>query len=339
MVLAEAECAGASPDECAGARWFLAMLRGDMEAAWCASDVIRARGALDPHRFWNGEPLAGQRVMVRCLRGFGDAVQMLRLLPLLRERAGYVIVQAAPELLPLVGCLSGADEVISWAGSAPETMEPAWDVQVELMELPYVLRVQAGQLPIATQYLRLPAETSERAASWLAADGAKQRVRVGLVWAAGSWNPSRSVPVTYFSELLRRARETGVDFWSLQGPHASGEAADLFASGLLRDGSRATTGVLALAAMIAEMDLVITVDTLAAHIAGALGVPVWVLLEARADWRWMHDRDDSPWYPSMRLFRLSGEECWPELLLRVRQALEARLTGRAGHDREIVEPC
>ena len=335
-VLTQAECAGAALDECAGARWFLAMLHGDMEAAWCASDVIRARGAPDPHRFWNGEAIAGQRVMVRCLHGFGDAVQMLRLLPLLRARAGYVMVQVAPELVPLVGCLPGADEVISWAGSAAGATEPAWDVQVELMELPYVLRLQAGQLPYATKYLRLPAETAGWAAKCLATAGAQERMSIGVVWAAGSWNPSRSVPVTCFSELLQGARAEGVGFWSLQGTHANAEGAELFASGLLRDGSPATKGVLALAATIAEMDLVITVDTLAAHLAGALGVPVWVLLEARADWRWMHDRDDSPWYPSMRLFRLSGEECWPALLLRVQQALAARLAIRNGHDQEAA---
>ena len=147
------------------------------------------------------------------------------------------------------------------------------------------------------------------------------------MWAAGGWNPSRSIPVTYFADLLENLRTAAVEVWSLQGPGASAEAARLFASGSLRDGTPATEGVLALAASIASMDLVITVDTLAAHVAGAMGVPVWLLLEERADWRWMHDREDSPWYPSMRLFRCGAGEGWAELVRRVRLALEARFAG------------
>ena len=327
-LLQEAKHAGADADECASARWYLAMLRGDFADAWRASDVIRERGRPDPHRFWNGETLRGQRVMIRCLHGYGDAVQMLRLLPLVRAMAAHVTVQVAPAFVPLARCLAGADEVITWAEREAHATEPPWDLQVEVMELPYVLRLELAQLPYRTSYLRLPEEAcaqAERLLRGLVDTSGSRGKRVGLVWAAGSWNPSRSVPVAYFMKLLRNAEEEGIEYWSLQGTGASAEAKSLFQDGVLRDGSKATAGVVGLAATISAMDLVITVDTLAAHIAGALGVPVWVLLEERADWRWMLDREDSPWYPSMRLFRCSAGEGWPELLRRVRKELAARL--------------
>jgi len=325
------EAAGADANECAGARWFLAMLRGNFEVAWCASDRIRAQGRPDPHRFWQGESIRGKRVMIRCLHGFGDAVQMLRLLPMVREQAAYVVVQTAPALAPLVRCLRGADAVISWAEEAEvQSPEPPWEVQVEVMELPYLLRLRVEQLPYVRRYLELPVEACRRALEHLRADeemSGGRPFRVGVVWAAGGWNPTRSIPVTDLAELIPLAGEGRVAFWSLQGPGASGEARSLFEEGTLRDGSRATAGVVALAASIAAMDLVITVDTFAAHVAGALGVPVWVLLEERADWRWMHARLDSPWYPSVRLFRCGAGETWPELVRRVRQELAARLAG------------
>ena len=251
---------------------------------------------------------------------------MLRLLPLVRAMAAHVTVQVAPALVPLARCLPGADDVVTWAESRPQLAEPPWDVQVEVMELPYLLRLQSQQLPYATRYLQLPAEAVERASCLIVGAGVTAgapRRKAGLVWAAGSWNPSRSVPVTYLTELLQNGRERGLDFWSLQGPGASGEAAALFAGGVLRDGSSATEGVVALAATIAPMDLVITVDTLAAHVGGGLGVPVWGVLEERADWRWMHDREDSPWYPTLRLFRCAAGEGWPELLGRVQRELDA----------------
>ena len=326
-LLQEAERAGADADECASAQWYLAMLRGEFADAWHASDGIRARRRPDPHRFWNGESLRGQRVMIRCLHGFGDAVQMLRLLPLVRAMAVHVTVQVAPAFVPLARCLPGANDVITWEESGPHAAEPRWDVQVEVMELPYVLRLELAQLPYRTSYLRLPAEALREAECALRGVGKlpdSAGKKAGLVWAAGSWNPSRSVPVTYFTELLRDASAAEIEFWSLQGPGASAEAAGLFEDGVLRDGSKATEGVVALAATVAAMNLVITVDTFAAHMAGALGVPVWVLLEERADWRWMVDREDSPWYPSMRLFRCSAGRGLAELLRRVRKELAAR---------------
>lgn len=308
-----AEMAGADADDCASGRWYAAMLGGEMEAAWRESDAIRARGLPDEHRFWEGEAVDGRRVMVRCLHGFGDAVQMLRFLPRLRERAEGMVVQVAPGLVELARCLPGADQVVTWTREGER--EPAWEVQCEVMELPYVLRVGTEELPAAKGYLRVPAAARERVRREL---GERRGFRVGVVWAGGEWDPGRSMGVGEMRGLLG---VEGVEFWSLQGAHEAGKAGAVFGVGLLRDGTVATEGVVALAACVAEMDLVVTVDTLAAHLAGAMEVPAWVLLQERADWRWGAAGERTRWYPSLRLWRRGPGEGWDGLVGRVRAAL------------------
>lgn len=304
------------PDRCAGGRWMAYMLRGDFESAWKESDAIRRRGRPDPHRFWNGEELRGQRLMLRSLHGFGDAVQMFRFLPRLRERVAELIVEVPPRLVGLAPHFAGIGQVITWGEDAP-AVQPAWDVQMEVMELPYALRVCADDLGPTTGYLHVPEPERLRVADLM---GPKRLPRVGVVWCAGHWNPSRSVPFAEFRTLLGTV---GVEFWSLQGDaerHAWKELGD---SAAAHDVFRCGDGILPLAAVVQQLDLVITVDTLAAHLAGALGVPCWVLLQRRADWRWMCGCEDTPWYPSLRLFRQEKEGDWMRLLGRVRGLLEA----------------
>ena len=309
-----AERAGADADACAGGRWMAAMLLGEFAAAWRESDAIRGRGSPDPHRFWNGERVEGRRVMLRCLHGYGDAVQMLRYLPQLRALAAEVTVEVPPRLLSLAPFFEGMDRCVTWGEEAP-ARAPEWDVQIEIMELPYLFRTELAQLPLATGYLKLPGDVLRTAAGSL---GSRQRPRVGLVWAAGEWNPTRSIP---FSAMAALTEERGIEFWSLQGGEARQDAASLLRAGQLGDGERGGGGIVALASTIAQLDLVITVDSLAAHLAGALQRPAWVLLQQYADWRWMEGREDSPWYPSLRLFRCGAGESWEALVERVRLEL------------------
>ena len=314
-------------DRCAGGRWMAHMMRGDFEAAWRESDSVRKRGRPDPHRFWNGEAFAGKRVMLRSLHGFGDAVQMLRFLPRLTAQASGVVLEVAPRLVSLARCFAGTQEVITWGEGAP-VRQPAWDVQLEVTELPYALRVNTGELEPKQGYLCLPEEERARACEVVSTSA---RPRVGLVWSAGEWNPTRSVP---FAMLERKLLVAGdVSFWSLQGePERSawqgrGEHARCFDSFLCGD------GLVPMAAVVEQMDLVITVDTLAAHLAGALGVPCWLLLQHHADWRWMAAREDTPWYPSLRLWRRRAEGDWSELLGRVGDALRRWARERKGAER------
>ncbi|HKO17371.1 MAG TPA: hypothetical protein VJU82_00640, partial [Acidobacteriaceae bacterium] len=125
-----AELRGASPDRCSAGRWLAAMLRGDFPAAWVESDAIRSRGAPDLNRFWQGEDIRGKRVIVRCLHGFGDAVQFLRFAPMLRALVSKLIVEVPPAMSEIARCFQGVDSVITWGEQAP-AVPPQWDVQVE----------------------------------------------------------------------------------------------------------------------------------------------------------------------------------------------------------------
>jgi hypothetical protein len=308
-----AEQEGADADRCSAGRWMASMLVGDYEAAWRESDAIRRRGRPDPHRFWNGERLDGKRVMVRCLHGFGDALQMLAYAPRLRERAARVIVEVNPRMVPLARCLEGIDEVITWGEDAPLT-PPDWDVQIEVMELPYLFRTVLDDLPIRTGRLHLPDALLHQAAA--AMGPANGKMRVGVVWEAGEWNRERSIPLRLLTPLLTQEK---LEIWSLQGGAAAYESAG---TGMVDARAICGDGLIALAATIANLDLVITVDTLAAHLAGALGKPAWVMLQHAADWRWMHGREDSPWYPSLRLLRPGRPGDWQGVVDEVSGALE-----------------
>lgn len=320
-----AENLGADPDRCAAGRWQTYMLLGKFEEAWRESDAIRRRGALDPHRFWEGEELTGKRVILRCLHGLGDAVQFLRYAPGLRAQASKLIVEVPPNLLTLAPALDGIGEVISWGESAPPFV-PHWDVQVEVNELPYAFRTQSCDLPVATEYLRLP-HALRCNAELRSFD--RSRFRVGVVWAGGLWNASRSVP---FNLLLPIFQTSNCEFWNLQGGRSREAWRSLSGGSHLHSAQECTGSVTKLAALIAQLDLVLTCDTLAAHLAGALGTTAWVMLEYAADWRWQHDRLDSPWYPSLRLFRQPHAGDWRTVIENVRISLEQCASSRASRD-------
>ncbi len=308
---AQAESLGASRDRCDAGRWMTAMFAGDFESAWRASDALRVRKAPDPHRFWNGEDIRGARLIVRCLHGLGDTVQMLQYASRLSALAASVVFEVPPRLLQIASCFHGVTEAITWGELAPR-QAPPWDAQIEVMELPYLFRSTLQDLPMATRYLELPAEKTQEIAAKM---GVSDSVRIGLIWAAGEWNPERSIPLAAFDSLLANK---AFEFWNLQGGSVAGEADPRRmhdAQAICGD------GLLALAATIANLDLIITVDTLGAHLAGALGTPAWVLLQQTADWRWMHARSDSPWYPHMRLFRQRREGEWKPVIDAVRFAL------------------
>ncbi len=311
----EAEGKGAESDLCCAGRWMGYMLQGNFEAAWSENDAIRRRRLPDPHRLWLGEDLRGRRVMVRCLHGLGDSIQFLRYAPMLRERAAKLIVEVPPALLELAPLLDGVGEVITWGKDAPSAL-PAWDVQIEVTELPYVFRTLCSELPLATSYLRLPATAVEKFRLEYSPSGV---LRVGVVWAAGAWNPTRSVPLASLKKLLQTS---GCEFWNLQGGAVRQEWTSLRGYTNLRDGDGCSGSILGLSALISQMDLVITPDTFAAHLAGALGVPACVLLERAADWRWMDSQRESPWYPSLRLFRARVRGEWAEVVDAVQIVLQ-----------------
>ena len=312
-----AEAMGADPDACAAGRWQVHMLRGDFAAAWKESRTVREGGKAQENCLWRGEDVRGKRVMVRCLHGLGDAVQFFRYAPQLEAMAESVVWEVPPELLHLAPYFRGVKRAVTWGEGRPAPED--WDVQIEIMELPCLFQTRLTDLPIATNYLWLPRKLAD---SVHAGMGTASTPRIGLVWAAGEWNQSRSVAPELFSQILETG---GCEFWNMQG----GSAQHFAAQDKLRDTKLCHSGVLALASVIEQFDLVITVDTLAAHLAGALGVEAWVMLQYAADWRWMMERDDSPWYPSLRLFRQPTPGNWAAVLHAVRYALQEWLESDA----------
>jgi hypothetical protein len=230
-------------------------------------------------------------VLVRCYHGLGDTIQFIRFAASLRNLAKHTTLWVQPELLELVTAAPGVDRAIPLHAGAPDV---AYDLDIEIMELPHALRITPQGLADGVPYLFAGDATV-----------ASCRQRVGLAWRAGKWNPSRSIPI----ELLMRMREVaGLDLISLQIDAAPAELAAV--GGV----DWRSANLYQLAARVMTLDLVITVDTMMAHLAGALGRPVWTLLPADCDWRWMEGRSDSPWYPSMRLFRQRRAGHWREVL-------------------------
>ncbi|MBX6369205.1 MAG: ADP-heptose--LPS heptosyltransferase [Rhodospirillales bacterium] len=268
-----------------GAAWAAAMRAGDFARAWELSDrVLAARLAAgkpswDAPRhlqwIWDGRPLAGRRVLVRCYHGLGDTIQFARFLPLLAAMAREVIVWAPSSLLPLLATMHDAGRLLPLHDGTPDV---PYDVDIELMELPHALRITLAALPAEVPYLHPPA-----------APRLSPELAVGVVPSAGSWDPRRSIEPPLLGRL---AAIQGVALYNLlPGADVPG-AMDASTSDLLEAASR-----------VKVLDVVVTVDTMMAHLAGALGVPVFTLLHSQPDWRWMTGRADSPWYPTMRLFR------------------------------------
>lgn len=304
------------PEQTVEDPWTAHMRRGEWEAAWRTSDRVLAerRGVpcwhLPRHEqwVWDGTPPRG-RVLVRCYHGLGDTLQFIRYAPLVRAVASHVTVWAQPSLLPLLGTVAGIDRLLPLHDGTPEG---EYDVDVEVMELAYLFRSTPDTLPAAIPYLHVDPAPLPREVDGLA---------VGVVWQSGGWNPSRALPPALLAPL---AAVPGINLFSLQADER-------------RDGLPATVGVLAgdvtqMARWMRAVDLVVAVDTMGAHLAGALGVPVWALLPHAADWRWMEDRDDSPWYPTMRLFRQARPGEWDEVVTRVAAAL-GEMARAAGNGR------
>jgi hypothetical protein len=303
--------------------WMSHMLRGDFESAWQLGDRDQALCRQNPsvsslprhmRAPWDGSPLDGRRVLVRCYHGLGDTIHFIRYAPLLARRAASVVIEAQPQLLGLLSGLSGIDRLHALTEDRDRS-EFGCDAEIDVTELPHAFRTTLDTIPAEVPYLwPRPAEIAAARRRLAVLRG---RRKVGLCWAAGAWRPERSLTP---GELAPLSEMEGVAFVSLQrGPaYESWQAAPSgppIAAGLTSDSIDETAGV------IANLDLVITVDTMVAHLAGALGVPVWILLHSAADWRWLLDRDDSPWYPAMRLFRQPLRGDWQSVVQDVASAL------------------
>ncbi len=306
-----AETSGHDPDRCAAGRWTCHVLTGDFELAWRESRAIAERGNPDPQRFWDGQPLKGRSILMRCLHGLGDTIQFIRYAPLIREQARTLTIQAQPSLKLLLEQAGIAERVITWGEPEPE-----WDQQIEVVELPRIFGTTLNSIPSAVPYLNVPAAPVSNEKKINDKNG-KNGLRVGIVWASGAYNRARSISLEKLSRLFT---VPGVSFFSLQG---GAERTELAAwTGKIPCLHDEYDEPLATARKLKSLDLVITVDTMMAHLAGSMARPVWTLLAFHCDWRWMLGREDSPWYPTMRLFRQPAPGDWDTALHRVKTELE-----------------
>ncbi|MGE5655155.1 MAG: tetratricopeptide repeat protein [Actinomycetota bacterium] len=267
---------------------------------------------------WDGSDLEGRTIFLYPEQGFGDSIQFIRYAVLVQQRGGKVIFECPQPLWRLFSQVAGIDRLIHQRAVAPE-----FQVRASLMSLPYLLGTTLETVPSQEPYLAVP----ERVEHQLKIQSDRE-LRVGLVWACRLNHPThyrRSCPLSYWLPLLEIP---GIAFYSLQKEVAVADLELLNAYDEKIQSLSCFLGDFAqTAAIISQLDLVITVDTAVAHLAGAMGKPVWVVLPFAPDWRWMLEREDSPWYPTMRLFRQSEFGEWQSVFGRVFESLQALVAG------------
>lgn len=289
------------------------MLHGEFEEALKVSDAYLSANAhnwrrdipLHLQNFWNGVPLHNQRVLIRCYHGLGDTIQFIRYAPMVKAIASEVLVLAQPELIPLLETIECIDKLIPMFDDVPEDL---YDVDVEVMELKHVFRTTLDTIPATVPYLHVEP---------MLPSPSKGIKKVGLMWKGGDWDNRRSIP---FPLLTPLSHVPGIEWHILQANTTEAGWNETFG---IHPGN---LSIYDFARLVRSMDLVISIDSMPAHLAGALGVPVWTLLHTEADWRWLKGRDDSPWYPTMKLFRQQCAGEWDDVIEGVCSTLRKNMT-------------
>lgn len=281
--------------------------------------IAQVRGA--PR--WRGEAGAGRALLVWTDQGLGDTLMMMRYFPLLKGRGfGKVLVHCEEAVLRIVRAMPGVDEVVSRAAPTPVGR---FDCQIPLTSLPLAFGTRVETIPGKVPYLMVPAELKRK---WTARLADVAPPRVGLVWAGRKDYPKDALRSLPLRELAPLFAVPGVRFVNLQ---KGDEARQIAQTGLaLVDRIDECADLMETAALVGELDLVICVDTAVMHLAGALGKPLWMLNRFETEWRWMLERGDSPWYPSMRIFRQQRPNDWSRVVAQVAGALRESSAGARG---------
>jgi tetratricopeptide (TPR) repeat protein len=285
-----------------------------------------------PHRYevprWDGASFKGKRLLVHDEQGLGDTLQFMRYLPLVKALGGTVIFEVRKQLLDIVKNATGTDELVERSSDGHPPI--AFDLYVPLMSLPAIFGTTPLTMPSAVPYLSADNDLTHR---WAEKLNPISGFKVGICWQG---NPShqadrrRSVPLKYFAPL---ASIDNVRLVCLQKKHGLEQLADLPANvSIIEFGSELdeNNGVfMDTAAVMKNLDLIIASDTAIAHLAGALGVPVWLVLPDISEWRWLMERNDSPWYPTMRLFRQTKAGDWGTVFCQISEALQVLVGKRS----------
>ncbi|HUY33777.1 MAG TPA: tetratricopeptide repeat protein [Pirellulales bacterium] len=302
------------------------LLQGRLAEAWPEYEARWKAPELPPRPFrqplWDGSPLAGKTILLHAEQGLGDTLQFIRYAALVRERGGRVVVACQRALVPLLtACGAGIDSLVAQGDPLP-----AFDVHAPLLSLPRIFGTTLDNVPAKipdnVPYIHPDPRLVE---NWRRELAALDGLKVGIAWQGSlkyRWDRKRSVPLSRFEPL---ARVPGVRLFSLQKGYGSEQLAWATSRFPLVDLAQRldeTSGpFLDTAAVMKCLDLVITSDTAIPHLAGALGVPVWCAVSYMPDWRWLLDRDDNPWYPSLRLFRQTRLGDWEGVFERIAAAL------------------
>jgi tetratricopeptide (TPR) repeat protein len=285
------------------------LLTGELNEGWQEYEWRFAVARYDrkfDQPLWSGEPLAGARILIHAEQGFGDTLQFVRYVPAVAEHGGKIVLEVPAPLVRLARTVAGVSQVV--AGGDPL---PAFDCHCPLLSLPRVFKTNLATIPSAVPYVRVPAEAS---AAWAERIPTAPGLKVGVVWAGTTIG-------AIDLRLLQPLWEVdGVSWFSLQVGDRSGDISSL--GGVkIADLSPWLLDFAETAAAVCHLDLVISVDTSVAHLAGALGRPTWLLLRDPPEWRWLLEREDSPWYPTARLFRQRKGGDWPCVVREVAAAL------------------
>ena len=295
------------------------LLLGDFEHGWplyeSRWDAFSSERRTFPQPAWDGEAFQDQRLLIHSEQGLGDAVQFVRYASLAAERGGELLVECPRNLAELFRGVEGVREVIA-AGDAL----PPFDLHLPMLSLPLVLRTTLETIPQNAPYLRAD---SERTEAWrVRLSGRQQGLRVGLAWQGNRKTILLRKRDVALRTLLPLWGVKGVEFISLQiGPGAQ-QIQELPGAIEIIDPTADIHDFADTAALMMNLDLIISVDTAVAHLAGALGRPVWTLISFVPDWRWGLEGEDTPWYPTMRLFRQPVSDDWDAVIQRVAGELE-----------------
>jgi tetratricopeptide (TPR) repeat protein len=307
---------------------------GDAKAHWCLANSLLLSGNFDEGwqeyewRFkikefsqwkfsrprWDGSPLQNSTILLYAEQGLGDTIQFIRYAPLVAQKGARVILECQRELISLLSGIDGVEEVVERGRILPD-----YDLQCSLLSLPLLFSTTIDMIPGIMPYLHANPQVILRWEETIHND--PSGLKVGLVWSGNPVYPEdriRSCPVEF---LLSLGKAKDTVFYSLQKGEAGKQAERLRDELEIIDYTEQLHDFSDTAALIENLDLVISVDTSVAHLAGALGKQVWTLLPFSPDWRWMLNREDTPWYPSMRLFRQKSPGDWKSVINRIIEAL------------------
>ena len=306
-------------------RSFLWLLTGDFEHGWPEYEWRWRTKQISPRPFqqplWDGSSLAGKTILLHAEQGLGDAIQFVRYAPLVKQLGGTIIVECQQPMLPLLATCPGIDRLVGQGGELP-----AFTTHAPLLSVPGILKTSLDTIPASVPYLFAARALVE---SWREKLNGVSGFKIGINWQGragqGSWL-ARNIPLQQFAAL---AAIPGVRLISLQkgsGREELTQERERFpVLDLGNEVDQEAGAFMDTAAILMNLDLVITSDTAIPHLAGALGVPVWLALPFAPDWRWLLDRTDSPWYPTMRLFRQQERDNWHGVFEQIEKALRQQL--------------